>query len=408
LRFSMDDQNITMVEYIRLQTKKAQKNGQTFNWRTATYRKVYYEDFNSFTNFEADFPAIVYNDALTSNKNVLSEPTFGIPFDPKRYYKDGVYTKILQRPSKFEFDDMAPLPPRAQRHIWLRYQVEGYTKDIVYSFEQRLDTIFSRQELFTSPAWRRLFKIRGPLVREFILEFFSTCKMSDTVMGLDIADTLCFQLGGARRDGFQTYWFGNARAIPDKGGLRDYWAEISFDIDFLGLAPSYIYIRDIVRRMCHRWISCNISGRGQAPEKVIGLTVISRESLMIDIDELFKVNISVRIRDTWAWVASGPERQQGAAAGAQEGAEGAHVEIEGDQSRFATWMISCMTQLIDATGRTYQAFDTTLVSSSQMTYQRRTRRRTSKWGEECADMFSLVRYLDDQLHECQSNRGYTG
>ncbi|GKG44732.1 hypothetical protein Tco_0486170, partial [Tanacetum coccineum] len=40
---------------------------------------------------------------------------------------------------------MKPLPPRAQRHLWLRYQVEGYTEKILQEFEQRLDTIFSRQ-----------------------------------------------------------------------------------------------------------------------------------------------------------------------------------------------------------------------------------------------------------------------
>ncbi|GKA78658.1 hypothetical protein Tco_0785195 [Tanacetum coccineum] len=39
---------------------------------------------------------------------------------------------------------MAPLPPRAQRHLWLRYQVEGYTEEMVQDFEQRLDTIFGR------------------------------------------------------------------------------------------------------------------------------------------------------------------------------------------------------------------------------------------------------------------------
>ncbi|GJV59860.1 ribonuclease H-like domain, reverse transcriptase, RNA-dependent DNA polymerase [Tanacetum coccineum] len=90
----MDDPNITMEEYIRLKTENAQKH-----------------------DFEADFPTIVYNDALTSNENVLSKPTisfheggllifiiknlwvpFGIPFDPKWYYKDGVYTRILRRP----------------------------------------------------------------------------------------------------------------------------------------------------------------------------------------------------------------------------------------------------------------------------------------------------------------------
>ncbi|GKE02711.1 hypothetical protein Tco_1390694 [Tanacetum coccineum] len=40
---------------------------------------------------------------------------------------------------------MEPLPPRDQRHLWLRYQVVGYPKEIVHDFEQRLKTIFSRQ-----------------------------------------------------------------------------------------------------------------------------------------------------------------------------------------------------------------------------------------------------------------------
>ncbi|GJR26437.1 hypothetical protein Tco_1102669 [Tanacetum coccineum] len=50
----------------------------------------------------------------------------------------------------------------------------------------------NRQELFTSHAWRRLFEIQGTLVREFILEFLSTCRMSDAEMGLDVVDTLSF------------------------------------------------------------------------------------------------------------------------------------------------------------------------------------------------------------------------
>ncbi|GKE03496.1 hypothetical protein Tco_1395514 [Tanacetum coccineum] len=43
--------------------------------------------------------------------------------------------------------------------------------------------------------------------------------------------------------------------------------EISSDRDFLGPAPSYVLIRDPVRRLCHRMIAYSISGRGQAPEK---------------------------------------------------------------------------------------------------------------------------------------------
>ncbi|GKA67767.1 hypothetical protein Tco_0767684 [Tanacetum coccineum] len=73
------------------------------------------------------------------------------------------------------------------------------------------------------------------------------------------------------RDSFGAYWPGSERLILDKGDLRDYEIEISFDKDFLGPAPSYVYIRDPVRRLCHMMISCIISGRGQAPEKVTGV-----------------------------------------------------------------------------------------------------------------------------------------
>ncbi|GJS28183.1 retrovirus-related pol polyprotein from transposon TNT 1-94 [Tanacetum coccineum] len=131
-----------------------------------------------------------------------------------------------------ELEHMAHLPAANQRHPWLRYEVEGYTPAIVHSYEQRLATIWSRpvnwvhvldfagltpemrhdlalrlrmvftgegQQVFVSHAWRRLFEIHGPLVQKFILEFLSTCRLSDTIMDLDTADTLCFYLGRARR-----------------------------------------------------------------------------------------------------------------------------------------------------------------------------------------------------------------
>ncbi|GJV80542.1 hypothetical protein Tco_1516412 [Tanacetum coccineum] len=119
---------------------------------------------------------------------------------------------------------MSPLPPRDQRHPWLRYQVEGYTKDIMHNYEQRLETIFG---------------------------FHTAEEMAE--------------------DGFGAYWLGSERVIPDKGGLRDYWIEISSNRDFLGSDPSYVFIRDPVMRLCHKMISCSISGRGQAPEKVTGV-----------------------------------------------------------------------------------------------------------------------------------------
>ncbi|GKG59137.1 hypothetical protein Tco_0602846, partial [Tanacetum coccineum] len=85
----------------------------------------------------------------------------------------------------------------------------------------------------------------------------------DTKIGLDVVDTLCFQLGGVRRRmtwrqfilalglhmeqemekaGFGAYKDGSDRLIYNKGNLRDYWIEISSSRDFLGPAPSYVHI----------------------------------------------------------------------------------------------------------------------------------------------------------------------
>ncbi|GKE11469.1 hypothetical protein Tco_1415020 [Tanacetum coccineum] len=136
----MDDPNITMEEYIRLEEEKACKRGKVYNWETAKYGKIcplndnkidfrisfdesddeaytvifdensfsykiisvndlktdsendndkvnmpsfpspeptvsYFDDLDFFKDFEKEFPAIVYNDALTSKSDFLTEPT---------------------------------------------------------------------------------------------------------------------------------------------------------------------------------------------------------------------------------------------------------------------------------------------------------------------------------------------
>ncbi|GJT70750.1 hypothetical protein Tco_1030036 [Tanacetum coccineum] len=298
---------------------------------------------------------------------------------------------------------------------WLRYQVEGYTEDIVHNFEQRLETVFSKsvnrvhvldfagltEGMRQTLAGRLRMVYTGDDGQEL---------MSDTEMGLDAIDTLGFQLGRARRrmtwrqfimvlglhtakemakDGFQAYCLGSERVIPDKGDLRDYWIKISSDKDFLGPASSYVYMKDPVRRLCHRMISYNISGRGQAPEKVTGidlfylksmdrgtanisyllawylfrhtkgrksrarsfgrhfigrlatnfglvsderlrgLSMITRELPMIDLHELVRLNICKRLGDTWAWIALGPERRSDAVASSLEATRDAPAVDEG-------------------------------------------------------------------------------
>ncbi|GJW89403.1 hypothetical protein Tco_0164743 [Tanacetum coccineum] len=69
----MDDQNITMEEYIRLEEETARRHGKTFNWQTATFGKVenYGDKDDCFIDFKTKFSAIVFDNTLAA-----------IPFEP--------------------------------------------------------------------------------------------------------------------------------------------------------------------------------------------------------------------------------------------------------------------------------------------------------------------------------------
>ncbi|GJS07700.1 hypothetical protein Tco_0364496 [Tanacetum coccineum] len=82
----MDDPNITMEEYIRLEEEKAQKHGKVFNWETAKY-------------------AIAFNNEVSSEKTLSCEPTvsslnneidFRVSFDDS---DDEDYTTIFDKNS---------------------------------------------------------------------------------------------------------------------------------------------------------------------------------------------------------------------------------------------------------------------------------------------------------------------
>ncbi|GKE84323.1 hypothetical protein Tco_1558065, partial [Tanacetum coccineum] len=71
-----DDPNITMEEYIRLEEEKARRRGKVYNWETATYGKIWdNEDVHDLGSVETEFPAIVFNDMLTSEATLSCEPT---------------------------------------------------------------------------------------------------------------------------------------------------------------------------------------------------------------------------------------------------------------------------------------------------------------------------------------------
>nr|GEV17496.1 hypothetical protein [Tanacetum cinerariifolium] len=95
----MDDLNITMEEYIRLEEEKAQKHEKVFNWKTAKYGKIWYnEDIHDLRSIESEFPAIVFNDSFTSNETLMSRDvlTVGSTMRTPLLYR-GEYLQWVER-----------------------------------------------------------------------------------------------------------------------------------------------------------------------------------------------------------------------------------------------------------------------------------------------------------------------
>ncbi|GJR93845.1 hypothetical protein Tco_0266019 [Tanacetum coccineum] len=64
-----------MEEYIRHEEEKARRRGKVYNWETATYGKIWYdEDIHDLRSVETEFPPIVFNDSLTSEVTLTCEP----------------------------------------------------------------------------------------------------------------------------------------------------------------------------------------------------------------------------------------------------------------------------------------------------------------------------------------------
>ncbi|GJT97845.1 hypothetical protein Tco_1093363 [Tanacetum coccineum] len=80
----MEYPKITMEEYIKFEEEKARRHGKVYNWETATYGKIWNdEDVHDLRSVETKFPAIVFNDTLTSEVVLSCEPTVS-PITPRQ------------------------------------------------------------------------------------------------------------------------------------------------------------------------------------------------------------------------------------------------------------------------------------------------------------------------------------
>nr|GEU37101.1 hypothetical protein [Tanacetum cinerariifolium] len=238
--YIMDNPNITMEEYIRLEEEKACRHGKVYNWETAKY-------------------AIVYNDALTSKSDFLPIlcPQHIDEFDLKDETTLSEYDKVEQ--NVLYFNDLFPF-------------------NIIYPDE--LKSGFGREA-----------EDGG---QEILI---------DSEMRLDVADTLCFQLGGARRT---QYLFRHTEGRKSDARL---------------LGGHFIAI--------------------------LLITLVWRLE-----EEIHRLRQDVR------------------------SLRGLIERSMTDQGRLSTWMVSCMTQLMTASGRTYQAFDGTFRGSYPVVFERRTKCKT--------------------------------
>ncbi|GKE73861.1 hypothetical protein Tco_1535902 [Tanacetum coccineum] len=117
----MDDPNITIKEYIRLEEEKARRRGKVYNWETAMYGKIWdNEVVHDLRSIETEFPVIVFNDNLTSNETLSYEPTPIVSyFDDLDFFKDFenefpaiVYNDALTSKSDFSIE-----PTLCPQHI---------------------------------------------------------------------------------------------------------------------------------------------------------------------------------------------------------------------------------------------------------------------------------------------------
>nr|GFB12586.1 hypothetical protein [Tanacetum cinerariifolium] len=64
-----------MKEYIRLEEEKLHRRGKVYDWKTATYGKIWYdEDAHDLRSVETEFPSIVFDNVLISKVTPSYEP----------------------------------------------------------------------------------------------------------------------------------------------------------------------------------------------------------------------------------------------------------------------------------------------------------------------------------------------
>ncbi|GJU19582.1 hypothetical protein Tco_1152924 [Tanacetum coccineum] len=93
---AMDDPNMTMEEYIKLEEEKARRRGRVFNWETATYWKIRVDDnLYNLRSVEAEFPAIVIDDAFAPEGALLCKSQVVDFQGMLELMRDGLFARLV-------------------------------------------------------------------------------------------------------------------------------------------------------------------------------------------------------------------------------------------------------------------------------------------------------------------------
>ncbi|GKA68537.1 hypothetical protein Tco_0768454, partial [Tanacetum coccineum] len=175
INMPMDDPNLTMEEYIRLEEEKAHKHEKVFNWQTATYGKIRVDDdLHNLSSVEAEFPAIVINDAVAPQdelqcKSQVSTPVndeidfrisfdesddedYTILFDKNLFSYQMISVNYLKKDSENDYEKFMPSIPSPKPAI-------SYFDDLDFfkDFENKFPAIVyndaqtSKLDLLTEP-----------------------------------------------------------------------------------------------------------------------------------------------------------------------------------------------------------------------------------------------------------------
>ncbi|GJU89241.1 putative ribonuclease H-like domain-containing protein [Tanacetum coccineum] len=378
-------------DLIHLQEEKAQRHGQTFNWQTATYEKVKYskDEDDCFTNFKTKFPAIVFDDILTSdtvlscestvsplNKNKIdfrisfdesNDEDYMVIFDENSFSYKIFYVDDLKMDSKKDNDkiDMPSFPEPMISH--------SDDLDFFKDFENEFPTITYNDDLTS--------KLTEPSVSfQHIEEFNLNDETSLSKYDEEEQNVLYFNDAFPINIVFPNNLKSDKDIDDDEIDVTQSSRSNAINIDTKGsnklLKTSYDMVPLPPRDQIHPWLRYQVErytkdivhNYEQRLETIWGRSVNRVHILdFAGLTEGIRQTLADRLRMVYT------EEEVHELQRSIVGLRGDVDRSITDQGRFTTWMVSCMTQLMDASDHTYQAFDNTLVGNSQLPYQRRTR-----------------------------------